>query len=569
MLMNINYSKEEKNYTPEKKMNNYKDIYINTESKHDLSKDIININVIKNENTGDESDENIFPMNKNFFDKDKINSKQNSVKYDILYMLNIITEGNYSEVLNKITQIFSGDKENLDNNSDKIHNNIKIFKDIIFNKLFSESKYVKIYSKLINDLNDNINQILKEKNIKNIKERTLKYIINEECISILNKYKNLQNEISLDDYNSENYFLCRKNLREYASFIYEFINVGLLKQQFGTNIIEQFYKKSIEDNTSIIYKNIYLDTCIILFDKLMEEVFKSNNQKLIQCLNNFIDNSSKENNIELQNYLRYKIINSRNKRDILCEKDKVRSYKVKDLYDKAIEEEIKVPLRSNQIMNNKHNNNSNPNDEYELIILEDLKNYISYFSDKNNNGQTIIKKEVDKSYNWKAIDDIINKKLHGLGYIINKFIQACSSIITKESQVILANDYIKNIIEYYVNNLSKEEIEIVQNEMIKTYQNINNIINNSQYMCKILGNLLFILIENRLYHIKDFNNYLKDEKKTQINLAIITKYCIISSGKFAKKYFNDFKQTKLFINNNNIFNEYVYKALNDLFYFFK
>jgi len=105
--------------------------------------------------------------------------------------------------------------------------------------------------------------------------------------------------------------------------------------------------------------------------------------------------------------------------------------------------------------------------------------------------------------------------------------------------------------------------------MIKSFQEINNIINANQYMCKILGNLLFILIENKLYHIKDFNNYLKDDKNTKINLAIITKYCIISSGKFAKKYFNDFKQTKLFINNNNIFNEYVSNSLKDLFYFFK
>ena len=153
--------------------------------------------------------------------------------------------------------------------------------------------------------------------------------------------------------------------------------------------------------------------------------------------------------------------------------------------------------------------------------------------------------------------------------IIKKFIEACGNIISKESQVLISNDYIKNIIEYYINSLSKEEIEAVQNEMIKSFQEINNIINTNQYMCKILGNLLFILIENKLYHIKDFNNYLKADKNTKINLAIITKYCIISSGKFAKKYFNDFKQTKLFINNNSIFNEYVSNSLKDLFYFFK
>ena len=244
--------------------------------------------------------------------------------------------------------------------------------------------------------------------------------------------------------------------------------------------------------------------------------------------------------------------------------------KVQDLYNKALEEEVgnKIKLSKN-IINNNNNNKENKNDEYELIIQEDLLNYISYFSENDNNGETIIKKEVDKSYNWKAIDNIINEKKLGLGYIIKKFIQACTNVITKENQVLISNDYIKNIIEYYINNLTKEEKDIIQNEMIKTYQNINDIINSNQYMCKILGNLLFILIENKIYHIKDFNNYLKDEVNTHINLAIITKYCIISSGKFAKKYFNDFKQTKLFINNANIFDEYVYKALNDLFYFFK
>ena len=87
-------------------------------------------------------------------------------------------------------------------------------------------------------------------------------------------------------------------------------------------------------------------------------------------------------------------------------------------------------------------------------------------------------------------------------------------------------------------------------------------------MFKILGNLLFVLIDNKLFLIKFFNHYLKVDTKTQINLAIITKYCIISAGKFAKKYLNDFKQTKLF-NNNEIFEKYVIENMEDLLYFIK
>ena len=562
----------------EKDMN----IYCYTESKNDKSidnKDIIpNINIIKNEST-DEYSESYLLLNNNFLNDNKDNNHlnmklddlsarnellKNSVKYEIIYLLNLMTERNYLNISDKLIETILYINGKIDDTI--IINNENMFKDIIFDKLFAEPKYIKLYSRLIKDLNDKIQNVLKEKkNIKINKERTLKFIINEECINILNKYKNIPNEINLEDYNSDNYFILRNNFRAYVTFIYEFINIELLKPQFGTNIIEQFYKKTRENIINIIYKTLYLDSCIILFDKLVEDIFKDQNNKLIQCLNNFIDNLSKEDNQEFPDYLKYKIINSIEKGKKISKKN----YKYQNLFGKALEEEINNKVTFSQITINQNNIKNNSNDDYKLIIQEDLINYIEYFTEKGNNNQTIIKKEVDKSYNWKVIDDLINEKTHGLSFIINKFIQICAEIIIKESQVLLANDYIKNIIEYYINNLSKEEKEKIQDEMIKSFQNINDIINKNQFMCKILGNLLFILIENKLYYIKDFNKYLNDQKTTKINLAIITKYCIISSGKFAKKYFNDFKQTKLFINNNNIFNEYVYNTLKDLFYFFK
>ena len=551
---------KEHNFETEQKLNtNYNRVNIqesNNINQEEENKIITNINIIKNIEV-EKSKENSLPFKNNTF------KKQKSIKSEMIYLLNIITEVNFSDILDKLSQIIL-EKEN----NDDILNKEYIFKDIIFKKLFSEEKFVKLYSKLIKDLNENILKKLKEqKNSKNIKEITLKYIINEECINLLNNYKN--NNQTINDYNSENYYFFRKNIREYVSFIYELINIGILKQQFGTNIIEQFYKKRKDPELNIILKSLYLDADIILFDKLMEDIYKSENQKLIQCLNNFVDNLSKDNNNELPNYIRFKILNSIEKKKNIYDKKFEKTYNSLDLFDKVLEEETKAKPKFNNIIINQNNNQKNAKDEYELIIQEDLFNYISYFSEKGKNNETIIKSEIDKSYNWKAIDDLINEKNHGLGYIIKKFIEACGNIISKESQVLISNDYIKNIIEYYINSLSKEEIEAVQNEMIKSFQEINNIINTNQYMCKILGNLLFILIENKLYHIKDFNNYLKADKNTKINLAIITKYCIISSGKFAKKYFNDFKQTKLFINNNSIFNEYVSNSLKDLFYFFK
>ena len=161
---------------------------------------------------------------------------------------------------------------------------------------------------------------------------------------------------------------------------------------------------------------------------------------------------------------------------------------------------------------------------------------------------------------------MVNNKNYGLEAIINYFISVCVNVVYDNNQLVISNDYIKNIIEYYVNNISKQAKDSIHNQMIKTFLNINEYVNKNQNMFKILGNLLYILIDNKLYHIKYFNHYLKLEKQAQINMAIITRYCIISSGKFAKKYLNDFKQTKLF-HNNDIFIKYVSEPLKDLLYF--
>ena len=566
-INNINIdSDNEQNFDININVKNYKLKEMNNSNK---SKPLNNLIIINKENNFIDSPKNkIIANNSELLTKYKylINDINNNIKHDIIFLLNIILERNYTDILHKLIQIILYKGGSLNNNDDIIKRE-HIFKDIIFNKALCESKYIILYSKLIKDLNENISKILKaQQNTKNNKEKNLKFIINEESINLLNKFKNLPNYIILGNFDSDNYFLYRKKIRSYVSFIYELIKSELLKPQFGINIIEQFHRKFKESNINKIYIAIYLDACIILFDKICKDIIESNNhQKLIQNLNNFVDNLSKDD-IDAPNYLKYKKINSIEKYKALIKKQK--SQKNFDLFEKALKEEIKKPIKSS--LNISKNNNKNISfEDFELIIQGDLMNYISYYSEENNNGQIILKKDIDKSYNWKAIDELINQKSKGLGFIINKYIQACMNIDLNEKKILLSNDYIKNIIDYYINNLSRQEIKLIHTEMIKTFNNIDNYINNNKNMEKILGNLLFILIENKLYYIKDFNNYLKVDKNIQINLSIITKYCIISSGKFAKKYFNDFKQTKLFINNSDIFIKYVSDPLKDFFYFLK
>jgi len=93
---------------------------------------------------------------------------------------------------------------------------------------------------------------------------------------------------------------------------------------------------------------------------------------------------------------------------------------------------------------------------------------------------------------------------------------------------------------------------------------IDNIIDNndSLYMHEIMGNLLFALIQNKLYYMKDLNNFIEKSNETQINIAKVVKYTIFVSGNSSKQYHNDFKFKKLF-NNNDIFTLYVTNELYD------
>ena len=603
---NINYKKDEQILNKEEKKvnsNNNTPMKYNEDmiqDEHSISHsddDIIKNNNNDNKNNSNKTDKNGSSHNNsneseefdNYLKIIKKNKFNNILKGDITFLLNIISVDNYSIVLNQLIQLIlykmskSKDKntiinKSLKNNEDIIYNE-HLFINLIFNQITKGIKYVCIYSKLCSDLNENIiNDLSEQKNIKNNKERNLKLIINDECIKYLNNFKQEEIIILNDKENNDIYFF-KKKIIYFVNFIYELINVEILKQQFGLFVIEQLDKLYNKDNAQNKFydsiKFIYLEGIIELSNKLGKLFYEKDNQKLSQNINNYIQNNlavliDNKNQNNIPSNLKYKIMN------LISKKEKQWKDTLYEIYEEEekikIYPEIKFNLKNNIIENelNKINkpNEQNINEINKALIEEDMINYINYFTEENNKGKINIKTEVDKSYNWKVIDELVNNKNFGLESLIEYFISICSSFIFDDNKLFLCNDYIKNIIEFYSNNLPKKSIESLQNEMIKTFSNIDNIVEQNNEMYKILGNLLFVLIDNKLFHIKFFNHYLKVDKKTQINLAIITKYCIISSGKFTKKYLNDFKQTKLFINSE-IFEKYVIENMKDLLYYIK
>ena len=201
-------------------------------------------------------------------------------------------------------------------------------------------------------------------------------------------------------------------------------------------------------------------------------------------------------------------------------------------------------------------------------IKEDFEKYLEFLLNKGIKTKNDLYIDINYSYNWNTMDELITVKKMKLEDVIKSIIEICKNKNDiNKSDIFKISEYMKTLIEYYSNDLSDNQIEIFHLNMIELYMDINNIVGNdshSEIMYEIMGNLLFTLLKNKLYYIKDLNNYIDKSKEAQINMAKVVKFAIIASGNHSKQYFNDFKYTKLF-NGNDLFTNYISNELTDFF----
>jgi hypothetical protein len=270
-----------------------------------------------------------------------------------------------------------------------------------------------------------------------------------------------------------------------------------------------------------------------LLNQNSENKYSQNNEnKKINEINHF--NIIKNNEAEDYFYNIHHIKNSKNKKSSIPSRkasntDKFKNKEKLTIIDKFVYEEI----------------------------LKDLENYLKFLEEEYNQKESTAIDDVNYVYSWKTIDDLMMNGKTKLEDIIKIYIEICKNKNFDKKDLPNINRYIKSIIEYYIFDFSKNQIEIVHLNMIELFKSLFEMNSNSSEVFKeILGDLLFILLKYKLYFMKDLNIFIEKSKETQINIAKIVKYSILASGRCLKQYHNDFKYTKLF-NNNEIFTEYV------------
>ena len=551
---------------------------------------------------------NIFNSDENpLISKSDKENKEMKIEEKITNQLNSLNINNLDNISGQLINILLNNKD-----ENKSIDNMAKFINIIFEKIINENIDLGLYSKLCLKLNslllneqieNNIGNIIMNEynkiNIKNINEEMAQnnYLrLNEFIIELISvgliKIENLA--IILDDLFEK--YQNEKNKYIYLeSIIYLFDSLNNLfsqNQKEKLNIINLYNKFQNNFNTCLKEENMndkFKEKLIDLIEK-KDKLFKKENKE-----SNSQDNVSNKKNVENKENKELsdnKIIIIEDKKELEPNGNYSKtnnnfyiSYNNK-LNNQNIQEESN---NNNNTINNKkrkskkkskstekrkinlikEENNQNINDIIMMNkeeIEKDLDNYLLFLEKEGIKTKENIYEELNDLYNWKVIDNLIMNKNVKLEEIIKIYLAICKTKNDlNNNDIFKVSEYIKIIIEYYKNNLSKNQIEILHLNMIELFMFINDIVENNTNeinMHEIMGNLLYILLKNKLYYMKDLNNFIEKNKDTQINIAKVVKYAIIASGNCSKQYHNDFKYTKLF-NNNEIFSFYITNELND------
>ena len=464
-------------------------------------------------------------------------------------IINKLNKENYNNILNELFEIISNKKNENNikyNNYEILLNNQFTFVEVVVEKTVKENKDnidMSLISKLCYDLYIRFNTDFIYLNKKKTKGENLKSILKTECkqkfdecdiITLLNISKiNIEKEKEKNIYEK-----IKNNLLGILDFISELINVKMISQKMGLEYLDILKKrinnfdndikdiKNIEGNDNIKeIKNLYFEGEINLLKKLSKIIIERKKPKHLQNLKNFIE----DNIIPI-------ITNKKINKNLIT--------KFKEFLNE---------IKANEFFKDIKYDNT---DEKNMILLkQEILEYIKLSTENEKNKE---KKNINDEFNWNIIDDLISNRNISLDIIIVYYIEICIEIIKDNSQVFNANEYIKSVINYYSENLSKENINILRTNIIKIFFDIDTYCNNNIYMHKIIGLLLFVLITNniKLFNIKDLNNYLNTDINTRINIAKASKFTIIAFGRNWKRYFNIFKKTNFFYDSD-IFNEYI------------
>ena len=259
--------------------------------------------------------------NTNIIERKYINNLNNDkLKQEIIIKLDIITENNFSSIVEELLNLLTTKViiESNNNNFNKIRlsfmeilKNETSFMKIIIHKAIYEIKKIEIYARVCYELSL---RLTNENDFKgNETDEDLKTILQEECKL---KFEEIILGNNYIDYNITNFTINKETskLLGIIMFIIELTNFRVISIDIGILCFEKLCHK-YNDNLygkNNIYKYYYLDIIVELLNKFGKIVYDTKNMKYLEEIENYIEqdlNNLINNDMAMPENLRNKIMN--------------------------------------------------------------------------------------------------------------------------------------------------------------------------------------------------------------------------------------------------------------------
>ena len=432
--------------------------------------------------------------------------KDDQIKRTLRDYLYKLTKENYENTKLEILKII---KDNV-NYQEK-------FLDVLFEKiLLFERDYFEIYAKLCKELHKELPQKIPNKEVreekKNKKENSvMRAKLLDKCREIFHiRYNEKFDEYIEEKDPIEREKKIKKMFLGNVCFITELIKIKILTKKIAPVCINNLFERYENIRNDIKLRLINLEAIIIFTDqfarlvyfkeKKMEpeeaKTYNDNIKEIIQKLDKIKDIPS------LPGFIKYKIINLIETR--------------KNNYQKPNDEKNKiVPL--NEDVEKKYEN-------YELIdqdtinkrMERDLINYRDFIEEKGSSEE----------FPWKETTYLYETKGINLDDILEGYILGCCNIIEEESNLKYAKDFIKELIEYYESDISKEVKRDLKDRLFNLFELVGDYVFELPLLYDVYSYIIYIFLSNNIMEVKDLEGIMSQEEDSlqKINdISIILK----------------------------------------------
>ena len=453
--------------------------------------------------------------NKKKFDENK---NIDPTKKQLRELLNILTKDNYEDIKKNIIETI---KSNVD---DQIK-----FIEVFFPKACMETSYVEIYVKLCKDLNKELPQKSKSKDDgKDSKKTSSEFRVKliHKC-KLIFQGKNYNEFIKVrdpDEYQPK----LEKFILGNIIFITGLIKVKLLSKRAGFQCISHLFQEYKSENDKVL-KKIHILAIIKFVENLgafihSEEKnikkgelqgYKENIEEIFKQLEEIKDNETGQ--------IHYKILNLIDKKKNNFEKTK---------YEKSLLAKSKKEVEEE--FNNKEKGKEGNDIEEEISqdkinkkIKKDLYDYKDFVESEGSSN----------NFKWETITHLydLNHK-NFFEEILEGYILSCSDFIEKESYIKYAKDYIKEFVEYYNNEINKEQKKQLKNKIFDLFENVKDYAFETPKIYEIYAYVLYLLIDNKIMDIEDLENIKEleaiEEDLKEINIVYKNIYKDIKNDEF-------------------------------------